>query len=129
MSHIHCGSTLLSTPEQSAETSLSALSCNSITETDLFCGDSTETHSVETPTLEKYFPGHGILIFAEAHSHSRKRACLARYVSWQYLFGFHRSFPRKDCSFAESNARSLTRALARRDITVPTGQSNMAAIS
>jgi hypothetical protein len=44
-------------------------------------GTSTETHSVETPTLEKYFPGHGILIFAEAHSHSRKRACLARYVS------------------------------------------------
>ena|ERR1700733_13450696 len=43
-----------------------------------------------------------------------------------YLF---RERPGKNCSFPESSTRSLERALARRDITVPAGHSNMAAIS
>jgi len=37
--------------------------------------------------------------------------------------------PGKNCSFPASSTRSLERALARRDITVPAGHSNMAAIS
>jgi hypothetical protein len=45
-------------------------------------GTSTETHSVETPTLEKYFPGHGILIFAEAYCH----VTLGKGLAWHATF-------------------------------------------
>src|SRR5258708_29628038 len=53
----------------------------------------------------------------------------AHYLSWECPFAFWPSFRWKDCSFNESINRSSERALARRDITVPAGQSNMAAIS
>ena len=46
-------------------------------------------------------------------------ACNARELNYKLVFS----------SFNESNTRSLKRALARRDITVPAGQSKMAAIS
>jgi hypothetical protein len=69
------------------------------------------------------------LSLAETTGTLGKGIALAHYVSCEYLFAFQRSVPWKDCSFAESNRRSLERALNKRDITVPAGQSNMAAIS
>ena len=51
------------------------------------------------------------------------------YLLCEDRFAFCGTFRRKDCASIESNIRSRERARARRDITVPAGQSNIAAIS